>query len=1161
MANGLINIIDMKKQILKIAGVKSEKEFYKKFPTEEAFMAKHGGAFKKAQMGESIEKAQLGGAYMGLANAVQSAYPYVPTQLNPPPVNPGMQFMNMPNANPNALTWSSAGNQPAPQAPYNPNQFRLYNTTQNYGTPVNQGKIVPPPSVDVEVLQKKFNPDTLTSAVNATSIVGRNIEKVRMAKEQLKNAKRMQTIAPVVLQAANTREEDIARRYVRPEDQVTTGEPFFPVYGVGTNVMAKDGAEIANTFAPNTLYDDLGYEPLDDSERYKQYYGGGEIPKAQLGDILNVAGAAADTVGDLAALAIQKKTRKINRENQNMFGMANFHSGAQGIQNQYTSFMKDGGTTSPYEWVSHTWQPQVITTFGEHKVKDLLKPDPTMDTLRAGGHLKEYTPPSEQAMSTERPMMQMGGELQTHWGGYAEPVSYNPYLPDGGETVMFRGQSHDESDGRGNTGIGITYGENPVEVERGEPAVKLKDGGDAAGDSSLVVFGNLKIPDAYTPFLGEEAKGKKFKSYVADLSKKENKQNKRIDKSVRMLDELDVVTPIDKLTFNSLQYNMIGANEQLKELADKKIAAASLQNAINDTAEQHGLIADDLAMGRVKIDKNAMDEVAKFGKSLAKARDGIRLHSALEDLQTLLNQKGYNFRITSGYRPGAKTAQGNESRHAKKEAIDVAFPDLGEKAYDTLLRDPEVVEYMLKNGLTVINEYDPEIRKKTKGTGPHLHIGFDKGTKTADQFRKDAVTSYKEASSTANNPQQAYSLLSMSDDDKKPKKATAIDLPSRQRKTGDFYGGVTQTDFEKLKKNNPWYDWKNFNPKKKSDVEDFQMKFNELAKQVGSTSRLEVDGQLGKQTVSAVVEYDGGGDSTPARSLLEKSLKLSPEEEKKKTEQTVTPYKRNPYLDALSQIAPYIRPSNMEGLDTSQLAGEMYALATNQLEPVQAQTVQPQLSVPYDISLQDSLNENEATFRSQQRMVGYNPALQSQLSAQKYAANQKVLGEQFRMNQAMKDSVYRENRGLLNQAQLQNLAILDTQYQRQQQAKSNTKAITQAALSSISDKFLRNQLENRTLATMENMYNYRFGPNFRAINMNPLYQAEIPTVYTAPDGKQYQRVPVTDQSGNVIAYQQQPVASAAKQSATTNNTTGKTGKKIGKKHLANGSILKAYKNL
>jgi hypothetical protein len=44
----------MKAQILKIAGVKSEKEFYKKYPSEEAFMKKHGKAFKKAQFGAYI---------------------------------------------------------------------------------------------------------------------------------------------------------------------------------------------------------------------------------------------------------------------------------------------------------------------------------------------------------------------------------------------------------------------------------------------------------------------------------------------------------------------------------------------------------------------------------------------------------------------------------------------------------------------------------------------------------------------------------------------------------------------------------------------------------------------------------------------------------------------------------------------------------------------------------------------------------------------------------------------------------------------------------------------------------------------------------------------------------------------------------------------------
>ena len=49
----------MKQDILKIAGVKSEAAFYKKFPSEEAFMKVHGKAFKKAKMGAAMVKKQL----------------------------------------------------------------------------------------------------------------------------------------------------------------------------------------------------------------------------------------------------------------------------------------------------------------------------------------------------------------------------------------------------------------------------------------------------------------------------------------------------------------------------------------------------------------------------------------------------------------------------------------------------------------------------------------------------------------------------------------------------------------------------------------------------------------------------------------------------------------------------------------------------------------------------------------------------------------------------------------------------------------------------------------------------------------------------------------------------------------------------------------------
>jgi hypothetical protein len=237
-------------------------------------------------------------------------------------------------------------------------------------------------------------------------------------------------------------------------------------------------------------------------------------------------------------------------------------------------------------------------------------------------------------------------------------------------------------------------------------------------------------------------------------------------------------------------------------------------------------------------------------------------------------------------------------------------------------------------------------------------------------------------------------------------------------------------------------------------------------------------------------------------------------------------------LPYLNQALQYLRPSDVESLDPNQLLGEMYALSQNQVEPVPAQKFIPELGVPYDISLQDILNENQATYNATARQVGYNPAGLASLNAQKYAANQRVLGEQFRLNQAEKQRVYSENRNLLNQAKLQNLQILDTQAQRQAQALSKTKATTQAALNSIASKYAQNKLENRTLATYENLYNYRYSPGFRAINMNPLWDPNLPDVsgYTA------------DQLKALASFKE-------------------AEEKKSKKKARNGAISKAFKNI
>jgi len=555
--------------------------------------------------------------------------------------------------------------------------------------------------------------------------------------------------------------------------------------------------------------------------------------------------------------------------------------------------------------------------------------------------------------------------------GEAEPMSYNPYLPDGGETVMFRGPSHEDG------GMPIEYGSNPVEVEGGEPAVKLRDGSD--GNSNLTVYGNLKIPSFGAQMIGDpKAKGKKFKNYVADLSKTEERQNKIMDKSTKALDDLDVTNSFDKLSFGSYQANMLGANMKLKEIADKKIKASSLQSAINDTADQFGLVADDLAKGKVKQ--------AKLGAKLSIAKDGVTKEQRVE-----------------------------AKRLYESGDID-AFQTYAQQIAPDIIKD-----VLRSKGLPRAGKFVDNL----------------KGPRTEEVYQR------------LMNPVGFETPGS-----RMPERKPGIQLPANMPGVSTERPGVKST-------------------------------------QSSATSEDKFD-----------------------------------------------------WMTIANQILPYMRPTNAEELDPRQLAGEMYALSTNQVEPVDAQLFQPQLSTPYDISLQDQLNANQSDYRAAQRMMGYNPAAQAMLNAQKYQANQQVLGEQFRMNQAMRDKVFGENRQLIDQANLQNLGILDQQYGRQQQALSNTKATTQAALNSISAKYLQNQNENRTLQTYENMYNYRFDPRFRAMNMNPLAQFD-----TQADGA----ITMLDKEGKPVTYvkQEQKYDKNNLPDGSKVTTTTKSGR--------NGDLVKAMK--
>jgi hypothetical protein len=187
--------------------------------------------------------------------------------------------------------------------------------------------------------------------------------------------------------------------------------------------------------------------------------------------------------------------------------------------------------------------------------------------------------------------MAMGGDLEIGEGGRLETLSYNPNLP-GGEIGMFRGASHD------NGGIKTKYGENEVEVEGNEPVVKLKDGGSS---ENLVVFGNIKINKEIADLMGDpKAKGKKFKTYIADVAKNDAKQLKKINKGLELIEGANENSAFDHLTLNTGKVMLQGAKAWQKINADKIKEAGLVQDSIHQTANELGVKSDKLAEGKLE---------------------------------------------------------------------------------------------------------------------------------------------------------------------------------------------------------------------------------------------------------------------------------------------------------------------------------------------------------------------------------------------------------------------------------------------------------------------------------------------------------------------------------------------------------------------------------
>jgi hypothetical protein len=548
-----------------------------------------------------------------------------------------------------------------------------------------------------------------------------------------------------------------------------------------------------------------------------------------------------------------------------------------------------------------------------------------------------------------------GGELLTGKGGKTELKSYNPY--DGG-TFQFNGASHEDG------GIDISYKGQPAEVEGAETAFK-----DRQGD--LKIMGNLKNP----------LTGNKYKNDLKHIANKEQKAQKLVDKGSLLLNTANPDDPFEALAFNAGKVMSIGGLTKQKQLAEAKQHLGDMQEAHLEIAKEKKTSPEHIfaAKGATLSDPDPKKKWVYKGTNTKNLDAKIK---EFVDLLAANGIEGYSG-ARGGYRGGSTTTSGRTSRHAKNQALDI-IPVAGDKAYEKILQNPQLVDYMMKNGLTAINEYDPATAKKTGATAGHLHIGYDKGTKLADKFRQDAMALY---------PQYNKKLAS----------ANYVEPP--------------------------------------------------LNKGVGDAQTENFPGFVNKPYNVPPMNY------TPPVSQIQ------------------AVQGNNVSLD-LQQPAPYDKPSNARGISPLQFLGEGYALSTNQEEPVKAQLYNPDLYSPYQVSFQDRLNQNQSTFGAVQKQLAYDPTALATLAGQKYSADSNVLADEFRTNQGIANDIINKNVSLLNEAKFKNLGILDQQYVRQSQAKSNTKKINQDALSSISSKILQKEASNNQLRVYENLYpNYAFNKN------------------------------------------------------------------------------------
>lgn len=632
-----------------------------------------------------------------------------------------------------------------------------------------------------------------------------------------------------------------------------------------------------------------------------------------------------------------------------------------------------------------------------------------------------------------------GGELLTGKEGKTELKSYNHF--DGG-TFQFNGPQHSEG------GISIDYKGSPAEVEGGETAFK-----DQQGD--LKIMGNLIVPGT----------NMKYKAMSKLLSEKEKKAQKYIDRGSLLLNTASPTDPYEAFSFNSGKAMAIGGLQKQKQIAAVKEHLGNMQEAHLELAKEKGTSPNKLFKNGGTIYEDGgtagdpikeLEEQKKYFDEILKNPKKYYEWEVKQAKEFKQNPSSYYKSLveynTRQIKQGAKDTFWKEEVDSYNEILSY-LKNPTKSAQKSSIQDPTPKKWQYKG--TNVKNLDPKIQEfvsllEKKGiTG---YSGEQGG------FRKGSMTKSGNRSRHASN--QALDLIPVEGEAAYQKILKDPELTSFLLNNG--LTAINEYSSDNAKQTGATAGHIHIGRDRGTKLSD---QFRNEAASLYPDKFKPISGNY-KTPIITSLPGDAQTENFPG--FVNKPYEVPPLDYTPRISPIQTVQGSNTPIN-LQQPAPYNKPSNARGISPLQFAGEALAL-TDKVEPVQAQQYFPDLYQPYQVSFQDRLNENNANFNNVEKQLAYDPTSLSTLSAQRYGANSSVLGEEFRTNQAIANDITNKNVSLLNEAKKTNLSILDTQFVRQDTAKSKTRARKEDAISSISSKMIQKEASNNALRVYENLY-------------------------------------------------------------------------------------------